>query len=444
MATTSTVVKSSTGTTISIYNNNVITSAVYYDTKFKIQKSVFYDAKGVVRETDTFSYDSLGKLVSESRYTGTGSLIETMKFTYNAKNQMDTTIHYDTTGAVTSTDYFVNGLLDHTTKAVTPTTSVGSWSTVSGYGSIDVFNALKDAIHKDIIDVQAPANINWALKSARFEDAWNAGYTGKGQTIAVLDSGIDLKNADLTKHLSKDSFNFVSNNTNVQDDFGHGTFVASEITAANNGDSITGGAYDADLMVLKTANNLGNATPQNVAKAIYYAVDHGADIISMSLNSVVDQPLLKAAFDYAKSHDVLVAVSAGNTLANKPSYPAIYAATNSDVVAVGATFNMNGKDVFNSVSGKAGSIAAYNYVDAGGTAVTGYDQFGKVVQMSGTSMATPLVASEMAILKQAIEQLGTYANNVICEMVMNYVTHDTHSLQVIGVQQFTAVDAFIV
>lgn len=326
------------------------------------------------------------------------------------------------------------------------TTQPGSWNTTTGFGGIDVLNALGDALGKKIQDIVAPDSLNYGLTTAHFDDAWAAGYTGKGQIIAVIDSGIDLNNKDLTAHLSKDSFNFVANNTNVQDDFGHGTFVASEIVAANNGDAITGAAYDAELMVLKVSNNLGNATPANVTNAIYYAVDHGADIISMSLDSVVSQPLIKAAFDYAKSHDVLVSVSAGNTAANKPSYPAIYAATNNNVVSVGATSNIQGKEYFNSISGKAGSAQSYNYVDAVGVGDQGYDQNGNVTKMSGTSMAAPLVASEMAILKQALEQVGTYASNVIDDMVMNYVTHDTHSIQIslLGVSAFNPVDVFVV
>lgn len=326
------------------------------------------------------------------------------------------------------------------------TTQPGSWNTTTGYGAIDVLNALSNALGKKLQDVSAPDSISYGLKTAHFDDAWAAGYTGKGQTIAVIDSGIDLNNKDLTAHLSKDSFNFVANNTNVQDDFGHGTFVASEIVAANNGDAITGAAYDAELMVLKATNNLGNATSANVAKAIYYAVDHGADIITVSLSSVLPQPLLKAAFDYAKSHDVLVAVSAGNTAANKPSYPAIYAATNNNVVSVGATSNILGKEYFSAISGKAGSVESYNYVVAVGVGDQGYDQNGNLTKMSGTSMAAPLVAAEMAILKQALEQTGAYVNNVIDDMVMNYVTHDTHSIQLslLGVSSFTPVDAFYV
>lgn len=435
MAMTSTTTKTNTGTTISVFNNGVIYQASYYDTKFKVVKTAKFDSLGNVNTYETYQYSG-NKVVETDKFNAYNQLTEILKYTYNG-NKIDNVTHYDANGNLKLTDIYVNNVLDH---SVAPLTS--GWSNISGNGSIDVLKALTSALGHSIADV-VDNTINWALKSAHFEDAWNAGYTGKGQVIAVIDSGIDLNNKDLTAHISKDSYNFVANNTNIQDDFGHGSFVASEIISSRNSDGITGGAYDAELMVLKTANNVGSATPTNVVKAIMYAVDHGADIINLSLNSVLAQPTIKTALDYAKQHDVLVSVSSGNNLANTPNYPAIYATTNHNVVSVGATFNMNNSEVFNTVSSKAGSNSVYNYVDAGGTNITGYNQSGQIVTMSGTSMAAPLVASEMAILKQAIESLGQYTSNVIDDMVMDYVTNNTHGLQLIGVSAITGVDNLI-
>jgi subtilisin family serine protease len=209
--------------------------------------------------------------------------------------------------------------------------------------------------------------------------------------------------------------------------------------ASRNGDSVTGAAYDAELMVLKAMDKNGSGTSQNVAKAIYYAVDHGADVINLSMNSSVDQPLIKTALDYAKAHDVLTAISSGNSLANTPNCPANYAMTNSNVCSVGATFDMNGSEVFNAVSSKAGTISSYNYVDAGGTNITGYDQSGKVVTMAGTSMAAPLVASEMAVIKQALESVNLYSMNQIDDMTMSIINNNTHNVQLVGIQPFTPI-----
>lgn len=448
MAMTTKTVKSSTGMTITVFNNDAKILDSVYDTTNHLTKAINYNTSGIITKTDNYTYNSAGNVLTKISNDGNGKVIEVLNYGYTS-NKLTTITHVNNAGKITATDYYINGKIDHTDTAAIPTpvptstnTLTQGWSTVNGYGGIDVLKALSDATGTQIKDVATP-NLNWSLNSAHFDDAWNAGFTGKGIVIADIDSGIDLKNADLTKNLSKSSFNFITNDANVQDDFGHGTFTASELIASNNGDSITGGAYDAELMVLKVMNSNGFGTAENISKAIYYAVDHGADVINLSMNAMVAQPLIKAAFDYANSHDVLIAVSSGNKLANTPNYPAIYATTNDNVCAVGATFNLNGNDIFNAVSSKAGSNTAYNYVNAGGTDISGYDQSGNVTKMAGTSMAAPLVAAEMAILKQAIESMGKYSNSVIDEMVMQYVTHDTHNVQVVGVQPFVAVDNLI-
>lgn len=446
MAITSTTVKTTTGRVINIFNDGIIKQVSQYDTKSRLQQMLSYDTKGILSSTTKYQYDASGKIIETVVFNSTGKLTAVNKYKYTASNKLDTVVHYDANDKITSTDFYVDGKFDHSSgisSSLALTTDAGAWNNIAGCSSIDVLKALSHATNTVIKDVTAP-DINWALKAAHFDDAWAAGYTGKGIVIAAIDTGIDLKNIDLNSRISKDSWNFVANNANVQDDNGHGTFIASEMIASNNSDSITGGAYDAEIMVLKALNSSGNGTADNIAKAIRYAVDHGADIINLSLSSVVAQPTIKTALQYAASHDVLVAAAAGNNLSNAPNYPAVYATTNKNVCAVGATFSMNGAEVFNAVSSKAGSNTAYNYVNAGGTAVTGYDKAGAVTTMSGTSMAAPLVAAEMAILKQAIESMGNVVNNLIDDMVMNYVTHDTHALQIVGIQPFTAVDQLMI
>lgn len=442
MAVTSTTTKSATGTTITVFNNGIVNLVSQYDIKSKLQQTLAYDTKGNLTSITKYKYDASGKIIETDVYNSLNQLTGVNKFTYTSTNKIDTITHYGANDNITSIDYYVNGKFDHSSglsSSLSTTTIAGAWSNIAGCGAIDVLKALSDATHTAIKDVTAP-DINWALKAAHFDDAWSAGFTGKGIVIANIDTGIDLNNTDLNKHISKDSWNFISNTANVQDDNGHGTFTASEMIASNNGDSIIGGAYDAEIMVLKALNNLGNGTADNIAKAIYYAVDHGADIINLSLNSLVAQPLLKTAFAYAAQHDVLIAASSGNNLSNTPNYPAIYATTNTNVCSVGATFSLNGSEIFNAVSSKAGSNTAYNYVTAGGTNISGYNQAGAVTTMAGTSMAAPLVAAEMAILKQAIEGIGNVASNLIDDLVMKYVTHDTHVLQIVGVQAIAGVD----
>jgi subtilisin family serine protease len=427
IVTTSTTIRTATGTVIDIFQNGVKVIESIYDAKSKLQTYTEYASSGAVKAVSTYTYNALGLTDKKTVTDASGKVTDVWTYSYNAKKQVDHIDHLN--GQV---DYYVNGVFDHTntTKIVVQDSA---WDTTFGYGQIDLIKAFAVA-GINIKDTAPTVKTDWNMLTSHFDDAWSAGYTGKGIVIAVIDSGIDLKNVELTQHLSNYSWNFIANNTNVQDEFGHGSFTASLLNAMKDGDLVTGGAYDAELMVLKVSDAKGIGSVDNVTKAVYYAVDHGADIINLSMNSVFAQPKLEAAFKYANDHDVLISVSSGNSLGKTPNCPASYAKTCDNVVAVGATMQVANKvDNFAAFSNKAGSNTAFNYVDAAGVAVSGFDATGKIVTMNGTSMAAPMVAAEMAILKQYLEETHSYSNSVIDEMVMNYVCQGTTDIGLIGI-----------
>ena len=179
----------------------------------------------------------------------------------------------------------------------------------------------------------------WALAKIGFTpkgsgiSAWDI-ETGEGKPVivAVLDTGIDFYHPDLKRETiwrnpkpnkkgdDKNRYvndligwNFVDNTNNVWDDDGHGTFVAGIIAAAtNNGLGIAGLNWGVRIMPLKIMDTFGHGRAFNVAKAVVYAVDHGAKVINLSLEaeqiSVTDQ----MAIDYAHQKGALVVVAAGN------------------------------------------------------------------------------------------------------------------------------------
>ena len=125
---------------------------------------------------------------------------------------------------------------------------------------------------------------------------------------------------------------------NVQDDNGHGTITAQELSAGPNFDDlIDGGAYDAELMVLKALDASGKGTDASVSQAIVYAVDHGASVINLSLGQNTPDASLFSALQYANEHGVIVAAAAGNNGSDSVNYPAAYAKIFPNVIAVGAT-----------------------------------------------------------------------------------------------------------
>ncbi|QFY42257.1 S8 family serine peptidase [Candidatus Methylospira mobilis] len=291
-----------------------------------------------------------------------------------------------------------------------------TWSSTTGLGMINLDTALALATGKTVTPASPltsasdTTTLNWGINAANFQSAWKAGYTGAGITIAVIDSGLDLSNTALkTNYLASKSSAFSS----VQDFNGHGTFVASQIIAQNTGTAanpspVTGGAYGASLLALNDGtyvNGSYQGIQGSIAAGITYAVNNGANVINISLGTSVDNELL-TALQYASDNGVIVVVASANSGYTSPAYPAAAAQTLGNVIAVGATqYTASGSDIVQAgFSNQAGSSAAYNYVDAPGANVLGYQIGGGVKADSGTSYAAPEVAAEAAVLEQAIKQ----------------------------------------
>jgi subtilisin family serine protease len=303
-----------------------------------------------------------------------------------------------------------------------------TWSVSAGYGQADVSKALSAVLDAPISTTNTSTNTStnlWNLSAMHFQSAWTAGYTGKGVVIAEIDTGIDLNNGALTQNLSAFNWNFVSNNANVQDDNGHGTIVASELVANKVGNAtpaVLGGAYDAQLMVLKAADATGATADANLVAAINYAVNHGANVINISLGGNVPSGAQLDAINNAASHGVIVCMAAGNSAGASPQYPAAFASSFSTTIAVGATAqNDLGAYTLASFSNSAGTNVPYNFVDAPGSSILAYGLNGVLKTYSGSSIATPLISAEAADLLSA--HSGLTANQIVQAIV-----HDTVSL----------------
>jgi len=313
--------------------------------------------------------------------------------------------------------------------------STTAWSPINGFGEVNLASALSAALNLPLpqgTSIKTSAG-EWQIGATHFQDAWAAGYTGKGVVIAEIDTGIDLNNAALTHNLSSASWNFVNNTANVQDDNGHGTAVASEMIAvsASATGGMVGGAYDAQLMVLKAMDASGNGTQANLINAINYAVAHGANIINLSLGGATASPAELTALSNAASHGVIVCMASGNTGASAPQYPATYAQSASTTIAVGSSAQNLGVNSlsFTSNTNQAGSSSSYNFVNAPGTHVLAYGLNGVLETWSGTSFATPLVAAAAADILSA-------HTGLTAEQVVQAIVNTTVSL--VGVQTVLA------
>jgi len=169
---------------------------------------------------------------------------------------------------------------------------------------------------------------------------------GKGRVIAILDTGIN-ENSELKGKVIAE-YDFTINSPVAIDSDGHGTKIASVIAAANDGQGITGIAYNAKLIDAKVVDKNGNIKTKDIIRAIEFSVKHGANVINMSFSSgEYSQELQNVITKYAKKGVIFVA-SAGNEGSNDITYPAGY----KYVVAVGSLDRKTGKRAIYSNYGK--------------------------------------------------------------------------------------------
>ena len=121
-----------------------------------------------------------------------------------------------------------------------------------------------------------------------YEDATDIGgnYTGYGIKVAVIDSGIDKQgysvHHDFTGKIV-DEYDFFYDDSNANDEYGHGTHCTGIIGARDDDNGMIGMAPECDFLIARVMNAYGQFTTlANLVDAIEWAVNNGADIISMS------------------------------------------------------------------------------------------------------------------------------------------------------------------
>ena len=223
----------------------------------------------------------------------------------------------------------------------------------------------------------------------------NGGSGGAGVKVAVLDTGVYKDHLDLKanivdcKDVTKRGIR-----KGCADNNGHGTHVAGTILANGGGDEkgIYGVAPEAKLMAIKVCGANG-CWGDDIAEAIRYAADNGANIISMSLGGNTQSTLIKDAINYAVGEGVLVVAAAGN---DGPSDGSIdYPGANAKVVAVGAIDSAENVASWSSRGINDGDWTIEEReieFAAPGVHIKSTWKNGCYNTISGTSMATPHIA----------------------------------------------------
>ncbi|WP_421381518.1 cell wall-binding repeat-containing protein [Bacillus salacetis] len=205
-------------------------------------------------------------------------------------------------------------------------------------------------------------------------------------TVAVVDSGVDLDHPDLEPYLIEGK-NFIDESQPPSDLNGHGTHVAGLINSFS-GNSKTETVHKVNLMPIKVFDD-NTGYMSTIIKGIYYAVDHGADVINLSLGSYYTMRSLQEAIDYAVSNDVLLVSAAGNDYDDTVMFPAAY----EDVLGVASIDTKTFEKAPFSNYGFQVSVAAPG-TNIYSTWIDGYKA------MEGTSMSTAIASSLGVMLRQ--------------------------------------------
>jgi len=268
--------------------------------------------------------------------------------------------------------------------------------------------------------------------------AYDKGITGKGVTIAIVDTGIDTAGTEFAGRISPDSTSFDQKiarcrtcpaetvRYDLKDNNGHGSQTAAIALAARDGRGMQGVAPDATLLALKIAGpDMSNVTETSgpvpegggpnaalIAPAITYAVGKGAFVISISLNGFAGGQIAveqRAAMDLVRAQNRLLVQSVSNSVDENSFSGQITESligsdlANKDWFLFGIRVDKNLQPP--SGNGTPGLLADRMLaVVAADVAAVGKD--GEAVTVVGNSYAAPAIAGAAALLKQYWPQLG--------------------------------------
>ncbi len=229
----------------------------------------------------------------------------------------------------------------------------------------------------------------WGLPIVGAPDIWAKLPANAPQiTIAVIDSGICAAHPDLTGRLVA-GYDFVEDDNNPADGAGHGCNVAGVIAAVtNNGIGMAGTAPNVRIMPLRVLDNSGLGSYSDVAAAIVYAVDNGAQILNLSLSGPQLSQTLATAVQYALSRNVTVIAAAGNYGTSQIYYPAGIPG----VIAVGSIDPNLQRSSFS-------NFGAHVRIFAPGRDILATTMTNDYAPVTGTSFAAPMVAGLMAMAR---------------------------------------------
>lgn len=228
----------------------------------------------------------------------------------------------------------------------------------------------------------------WNLPLIGMEQSWDVSEGSSDVIVAVVDTGVDMEHPEFEGKLVE-GHNVLDGSNKPQDDNGHGTHVSGVIAAkTNNKDGIAGMTWKSKLMPIKAIGADGSGSAVDIAQGIYWATDHGADVINLSVGNYTSSAALKEACKYAYDNNVVLVAASGNDASDQPSYPAAY----DEVLSVAAVDHLKERADFS-------NFGDYVDVAAPGVDIPSTYIYSDYASLSGTSMACPHVAALAALVR---------------------------------------------
>lgn len=256
----------------------------------------------------------------------------------------------DVEGEVEAAGGIVNRVLEELDAVLVTATSPDFLAQIAGVRGLSatIVDASVDWLPDEEMIELAPEHIGsdetyfdlfqWSMLAIDAPGAWDAGYTGDGVRVVVMDTGLDAFHPDLAPNINVAlSADYTGEPVppgypDWQDLHSHGSNVGGIIGAADNGLGVIGVAPNAELIAYKVLASTGSGSFGWMIAALYDAVEIDADIVNMSLGAYMDKGgffdddgvwvpanevaaflnLLKAAINYADRNGVTVITSAGN------------------------------------------------------------------------------------------------------------------------------------